>query len=196
MSKSLQFDLETKLYYKLSNGSKTKSWSELENWMKFFIFLGRYIQSKKKLTVYISYLNDVIPAVLLSFGAICKKYEEVTYDKTPLWKDIINSLNIGDKVTYFEGGEWNEAIYIDSEFIGNPEFDPYLVVKIERRGKLKGLYRIPRTKIEEKVRVNVGYKKTTGSIVKMNEDDSFNLEELFGIEGTKKNSAKWSAFYI
>lgn len=184
-NKSKYVDL-TNFKYNLLNQGYLYSWSEIEEWMVFFILLGKYVQSSKKISVYVNYMDDKIPAVLLTFGAIWQKFEEIRQNRIPLWKEMLNSLSEGDKVTYFDGRNWNEAEVKGLEYNGNPEFDPYLVVEITKRGNKKGTYSIPKTLLGNRIRVNANYKKTTGSGVKLNEDFSPALQSLFGTKTCKK----------
>lgn len=162
----------TKSYnnYRLTD---TIKWRPLPNWALFFIEIGRYIQRNKSATIYINFIDDIIPANFISFGVLQEgylAYKEIALDSN--W--INNNLSTGDIVYIRESHEsdnWRQGEIKKVYEIDNVDekFNPYVEIE-SKRPKEKPLFTSkPKTLLLEEVRLGGELKKTSGSKVKLND---------------------------
>lgn len=165
--------------------SKYSRWNEITNWMKFFILLGEYTESKEEVNIYVSYLDEFYPALFIAKGIIDYNLENL--DGCLKGYDINNDLKIGDNVTYLyetkKGKEiWKKAevinIYNDDNAL-KQEWNPFINLKIEIKKGDYLFHKIPKTIWNNKLRIASNYKNTAGSVVRMNKEIEGYLKEKY-----------------
>lgn len=170
---NMQNTYSTKNYHSHYRLNKTTKWNFLPNWALFFIEVGRFLQRNKSATIYINYIDDIIPANFISFGILQEAYSAYN-ELVPDSKWINSNLKTGDKVYIRESKEsesWRQGeikkIYeIDSV---DTKFNPYVEIE-SHRPKEKPLFTSkPKTLLMEEVRLGGELKKTSGSKVKLND---------------------------
>lgn len=165
--------------------SISSQWSEVTNWMKFFMFLGAYTETKEEINIYVSFLDEFYPALFISKGIIDYNLENLdSYLKD---YDINSDLKIGDNVTYLyeikKGKEvWKKAevinIYNDENAL-NREWNPFIKLKIEMKKREYLFHKIPKTIWNKRLRIASNYKNTAGSVVRMNKEIEGYIKEKY-----------------
>lgn len=154
-------------------------WEKSQPWMQFFYHLGRYIQTKDNIQLYISFVDYLYPGVLISLGVIDKYYEEVAARKRKIVKELKDELRKGSDIAVRRkiGDEykWMKASDVQLAYIKYFE-ENQLEFEIKRAGQPPIKTTTSYKNWLDNVRINGNYTKTAGEIVKLN-DDSSSLEK-------------------
>ncbi len=155
---------------------------ELENWMNFFIHLGKYSAKHKNINVLLSYIDDILPVYFITAGIID---DRLTYYKT--YKEellkIIKEKILTEEflIVLTDEGIWREARIIEIKELENmkTEFNPYIIVDvIYPKQELVREY-IPNTKWLDRIRLTNRYKSTAGTKVTIEDTTSEFLSNFF-----------------
>lgn len=171
------------LYYALNQSNKVE---KMPQWVNFFIEVGRYIAESNELTLYLNFLDDVIPASFISLGILDSIYGKYENDFI-LEKWISKNIKKSQVVSYLfnenanGSQEWRKAKVLEIKNIQgvDDKFNPYLIVEIELPKQRPITQQVPKTKILEKVRVGGRVKRTAGSTVYINDRLSKRFKNLF-----------------
>ncbi|MGO4994503.1 hypothetical protein ACTQ5F_05635 [Jeotgalibaca porci] len=169
--------------YRIINMMRTE-WAQIESWMAFFIKLGEFVRKQSNINVYINYIDDVIPTLFISLGVIYAALSELSNENKEV-VEIEDGLEVGpgDEVAYLDGNGWRRATIIAIEKDDNAyseRFNPYIRLQVERAKGNGTLESVPRTLWSKKIRMSANYKKTSGSVVRLNDDLSENLIKRCG----------------
>lgn len=186
----------------------TEKWEPIPNWIKFFLEIGKFATRNDSVNIYISYIDDIIPASFISLGAVIGKYVE--YQDIEIDSEWINSnLSVGDSVYYrksIDSNTWQlgKVVNIYNNKHVNEKFNPYVVIETQIPKEEPLFDNIPLTLLLDKVRLGGNVKKTSGNIVKLNDclkpkfdyffnDDikkhiKFRSENIVNIIGSRKEN--------
>ncbi|MGG6840866.1 UNVERIFIED_CONTAM: hypothetical protein MXM71_06860 [Mammaliicoccus sciuri] len=152
------------------DGKYINNWQIQKQWMKFFESIGKFVQTKNNINLYISYIEEILPALFISKGIIESQLDYYKrYDDTP-------KLEVGDEIALLTDSKneiWRKAkvleVYNDSSKIA---LNPFVKLKIILGKNNTYDNHIPYRDWNTKIRMNPNYKSTAGSKVKL--DDSIN----------------------
>lgn len=191
---SLEKDKKSKEYgnqmkYRLIPTLEGK-WQQVEAWMEFFFKLGEFISKQSTIDLYINYIDDSIPSLFISLGVIHTALTEMSSEKKEV-VEIEEGLEVGpgDEVAYFDGNKWRRAVITAIERDENAyaeKFNPYIRLQVDRARGNNTLESVPRTLWNKKIRISANFKKTNGSVVRLNDDLSENLILRHGTEACEK----------
>lgn len=173
-----------KLHYRLI--SLGEDWSLAENWLLFFLHVGRYVNSYHgELTVLFSYISTHIPATITLAGYLDSYFSSVYKIKSfDSENKKIPDFSIGENINYKDGDTWRRGEIVDvfnDENISE-KFNPYLEIEYKLPGEPLSRTLVPYPLWKDKVRVGGVAKKSSGksSIVKVNDRISENLVKRYG----------------
>lgn len=168
--------MKNKIMY-LNN--QTGKWQKSNEWMDFFYFLGRYVQSKQSISIYISYMDYYYPGLLMSIGILDKYYEEVSLNKTKLISDFKNEIELGSDFVVKRGFENEEFKWMKAsnlEVYTCPYFkEEVLRFDVKRAGQTPTKSTIPIDRWLDDVRISANYRNTAGSIVTLDDEITSDL---------------------
>lgn len=163
---------------------------KLPTWAVFFLEVGRYIAENDKVTLYINYLDEIIPAVFITLGILDFEYSQCE-NQFDLMKCLDTNLVRGSYVSYLYKSnnnkpEWKKAKVIDIKNIENMDkFNPYLTVELDLPKQKEYIQKIPSTKILERIRIGGTTRKTAGSTVYVDDNLNKNFKNIFTEETIK-----------
>lgn len=176
--------------FKYRDSNIKSDWKESENWMDFFIQLGNYIFNKEEVSVYISYVNEIIPAMFVLLGIVESSISNLRLHENHLEKIILDSLSVGDYVVVRENSKednWYPAIIKNIENSHKKSnFNPIITTDIledknkNKKSKSKFIsFSIPKPFLVHRVRMNANVKKTAGNKVLLDDRLSEYLEDNY-----------------
>ncbi|MBW0764004.1 MULTISPECIES: hypothetical protein [Mammaliicoccus] len=170
----------SKRYRVKSENRYINKWKQQSEWMDFFEILGKYVQSKKLINLYISYIDETLPAIFLAKGIIENHFENEKF------LNKLGTLKTGDKVALLVDEKnriWRKADILDvydSEY--NIEFNPYVKLHVILGKNNSYENHIPYKDWNTKIRVNPSYKSTAGTKIQINDYISEYLLNKYGLE--------------
>ncbi|MGY0685437.1 hypothetical protein ACW7DJ_12660 [Mammaliicoccus sciuri] len=175
--------------YRLEDERKyINNWQIQTQWMKFFECIGEFVQTKNNINLYISYLDEILPALFISKGIIENQLE---YYKR---HDDIPKLVVGDEIALLTDSKneiWRKAkvleVYYDSSKIA---LNPFAKLKIILGKNNTYDNHIPFREWNTKIRMNPNFKSTAGSKVKLDDSISDFLRRKYSINYLKNLKMK------
>lgn len=146
----------------------TSQSSELEVWMKFFIYLGKYSSQQKNINILLSYIDDVLPTYFITAGVIDERLSYYQNNKEELFTIMKEKILTEEHlIVYTEEGFWREAKVVDVKELEEmpPEFNPYAIVDVISPKQENITQSIPITKWLNKIRLTNRFKATAGTKV-------------------------------
>lgn len=175
--------------YKI-NGEST--WRNLPNWAIFFIEVGKFIERNDDTTLYINYLDDIIPASFISFGILNSAYSQYK-EEINLKNWLFENIKIGTTVSYLYDEKGNSQVWRQGEIIDiyneeslNKEFNPFIKLKISLPGQSPLSQSVSYKHLFKKIRIGGSVKNTAGSTVFLKDDLKKDLREYFPKEISSK----------
>lgn len=169
--------------YRLTYPYKSE-WNNIERWMWFYYCLGEFVKKQSSIDVVISYIDDIVPSLFISLGVIRAELASTCKEnKVELTEGL--EIGPGDEVAYLDGEGWRKATIIaieNDENAYDEKFNPYIRLKVERSKGNGTLESVPRTLWNKKIRISANYKKTSGSVVHLNDALSENFTKRYGAE--------------
>lgn len=159
-------------------------WQQSTEWMDFFYYLGRFVESKKTINIYISYLDCFYPGILISIGILDKYYEGLSLNKKKILSDIRREIQLESDFVVKRGFENDEHKWMTAnnlEVYMCPYFkEEVLQFDVKRAGQSTTKSTIPIDRWLADVRINGNYRKTAGAIVKLEDEmPSALIRELY-----------------
>ncbi|MFL2076075.1 hypothetical protein [Marinilactibacillus psychrotolerans] len=173
-----------KLHYRIIElGEK---WQYSEEYMRFFWELGKYINSYKgNISVFVSYITQIIPMAITS-GGIIDDYLENFKVKNKNEQLTGNEFQPGDEISFKDGDQWRVAKVIAVEYFEAREeiFNPYLKIEVRRPKNEKFLQHVPHNLWSRKVRLGgiVTNSRGRSNLVTFNDRISEILVKRYGSE--------------
>ena len=176
-------NLNNVLYFRTDQRDEIK---ELPKWVEFFIEIGRFIADIEEITLYINYLDDIIPATFISLGILDSKYREYE-EQFSLEKWMEKNFKRNQAVSYLyseksDGSkEWKKSKVLEVKKFENMNdtFNPYLILELKLPQQKPLIQQIPKTHILSKVRVGGRVRKTAGSTVYIDDKLNQRFKKLF-----------------
>src|SRR5699024_4572498 len=183
----LKFDnLLSVTHYKLNGKS---SWNLMENWMHFFIEIGKFFQDSPDGNLIISYIDEELPAYFLSLGVVLQSYDNYMNKEEDLDNYFLDYVS-SNKTILIDMQEfgWRKGSIIGIERIESlsEKFNPYLTILVDIPGQSEVKERVPRTLWEERLRVPKNYKNTAGSKVIFSEYIDYTIRSRYGDKISRK----------
>ncbi|MCJ1785530.1 hypothetical protein [Mammaliicoccus sciuri] len=170
------------------DGKYINDWQIQKQWMEFFECIGKFVQTRNNINLYISYLDEILPALFISKGIIESQLE---YYKR---HDDIPKLEVGDEIallTDLKNEIWRKAkvldVYYDSSKIA---LNPFAKLKIILGKNNTYDNHIPFRDWNTKIRMNPNFKSTAGSIVKLDDSISDFLRRKYSVNYLKNLKMK------
>lgn len=158
----------------------------LPRWATFFIEIGRYLEESDEVSIYVNYLDDIMPSTFVALGildSIYKRYE----DKFFLEEWINKNIRKGQEVSYIyeekknKAKFWRKATVVDVKHLDymNEKFNPYVILEVNLPKKQKVIDKVPKTQIMEKIRIGGNVRNTAGSRVFIDDRLNKRFRKLF-----------------
>lgn len=174
--------------FKYRDSNIKSDWKKSENWMDFFIQLGNYVFNKEEVSVYISYVNEIIPSMFVLLGIAESSISNLRLNENHLEKIILDSLSVGDHVVVKENSKDDNWYPAKIKSIENsyeePDLNPMIIIDTledkNKKSKSKFIsFSIPKRLLVHRVRMNANVKKTAGNNVLLDDGLSEYLEEKY-----------------
>lgn len=124
-------------------------WQSMPQWISFFWELGKFIDTfEEPVSFFISYIERTIPAIISTAGVLDSFYLKTFKNRGK------RQFQIGSNVLYKLEDKWMGSTVLRYETIAGmkKEFNPYIVIEVNRPNESKIIEKIPNNLIEKKIR--------------------------------------------
>lgn len=149
------------------------NFSNASHWMTFFVELGKYMASNRNRNVFVSFLDSVLPAAMISFG-IAKKFMDfaASEEGSARFFEKLESLSAGDELMVKANGIWQRGKLVSSD-----EKSITVQVLDSDRSELQNTFL--NSAAAKKVRFNSSKGNGKRKFVNLDDDISGNLKYLY-----------------
>jgi hypothetical protein len=156
-------------------------WEEVPNWIQFFKALGKFIEKENLLSIFISYIDEIGPAAFVLQGVIEEQLRTIKSRENDINQE--NMFVPGDIIGYKDGLNWRKAevIQIKDNMSMASEFNPYLEIRVSRKGQSDSFESVPANLWKKRIRKDTGVnKRGKTSLLRYNDQISQKLISRFG----------------